>query len=88
MTDVVRTIQLFGAFRRFGTTVAVEAPADATAAALKRRLAETLRSGRSDIDVDSLVAVSVLATEREVLGDTAVPPVDARLAVLPPVSGG
>lgn len=86
MTDIVRTIQLFGAFRRFGTTVEIAAPGDATAAALKQHLAAILRD--TDPNAEALVAVSVLATDREVLDDAAVPPPGARLAALPPVSGG
>lgn len=88
MTDIVRTIRLFGAFRRFGASIDVAAPDGATAAALKRQLAEALRNTGRATDVDALVAVSVLATDHEVLDDAAVPPPDARLAALPPVSGG
>lgn len=88
MSDIVRTIHLYGAFRRFGNAVTITSPAGATAGALKRRLAETLRDEKGDPGAENLVAVSALATDREVLADTAVPPEDARLAVLPPLSGG
>lgn len=88
MTDIVRTIRLFGAFRRFGASIEVAAPDGATAAVLKTHLADALRNTGRDAEVDALVAVSVLATDREVLDDAAVPPPDAPLAALPPVSGG
>lgn len=88
MNDVVWTIRLFGAFRRFGTTVDVPAPDGATAGELKRKLAATLRGERNDPNAEGLVSVSVLATDREVLDDNAVLSAGLNLSVLPPVSGG
>lgn len=87
MNDTTFTIRLFGSLRRFGPTVDVTAPQGSPALALKRCLAERLIGLTGDRGVLALVAFAALACDCEVLHDSAVPPADARLAILPPVSG-
>lgn len=86
MTDLLWSIRLFGAFRRFGTSVAITAPALASVADLKTRIAEALAP--RDPAVAGLVAHSALATDTLVLRDDETVEAGASLAILPPVSGG
>jgi molybdopterin converting factor small subunit len=88
LSDTTWTIRLFGGFRRFGTDIAVTAPEGTHARALKARLAQQLARDHGDLGATALVALSALASDREVLDDLAIPAPGSRLAILPPVSGG
>ena len=60
----------------------IELPASATVGELRRRLTELLPA------LGSLVEHSALAVNDEFAGDSLILPVDAEVALLPPVSGG
>ena len=64
------------------SALAVELSDGSTVAALRRRLAEKFPA------LAGLLAHSAVAVNDEFAADTAVLPPDARIALLPPVSGG
>ncbi len=81
MQDI--TIQLFGAFRPLGTTMALQVPKGASVHDVRAAFADTLPK-----DLHDLLEVSRFADERAVLAENAIVIENSTLAVLPPVSGG
>ncbi len=77
------TVQLFGAFRPLGEEMVLDLPDGASIGDLRITFQEKLPS-----DLHELLEVSRFADERVVLAETATFSSDARLAILPPVSGG
>jgi molybdopterin converting factor small subunit len=83
MKKITVSIRLFGAFRKYGEVVILEAPAGVGIDELKELLSSWIGGMEAH-----LVADSVFANEKEVLAAGAVIEKDANLAVLPPVCGG
>ena len=92
MNDVatpVREIQikLFGAFRQFhrGPVLTLEVASDSTVAQVRERVGLMFED---DANAKTLLKASAFATDRRVLDENEPVPVDAELALLPPVCGG
>ena len=85
-TQEVR-IKLFGGFRQFRSesVLAVELEAEPTVADLR---AQVVRAFGDDDNALSLLKASAFATDTRVLDDDETVPMDADLALLPPVCGG
>jgi molybdopterin converting factor small subunit len=83
MKTITVNVQLFGAFRKYGETAVLEAPAGVGVNELKELLSRWIGGMEAH-----LVANSVFANEKEVLAAGAVIEKDANLAVLPPICGG
>ncbi|PHS21588.1 MAG: hypothetical protein COA85_12940 [Robiginitomaculum sp.] len=81
MQDI--TIQLFGAFRPLGATMALQVPKGASVHDVRAAFADNLPK-----DLHDLLEVSRFADERAVLAENAIVVENSKLAVLPPVSGG
>lgn len=77
------TIQMkfFGAFRKFGESLALQVPVGTNVAAIKAEL-------QSKLNGESLVSDSVLADDSVILRDDDILEGDAALSILPPVCGG
>jgi molybdopterin converting factor subunit 1 len=82
MTTV--TVRLFARARDLAgaATVAVDLPAGAPVADLRRRLADRVPA------LAALLPRCAVAVNEEYAGDEAAVPADAEVALLPPVSGG
>jgi len=80
-------IRMFGGFRQFRSEseLAVELQAAPTVADLRAQVA---RAFRDDDNALSLLKASAFATDTRVLDDDEAVPLDADLALLPPVCGG
>jgi molybdopterin synthase sulfur carrier subunit len=89
MGEIRVDIELFGAFRRYAPdeVVSLRVPADSSVDEVKAALIDALAAGGAAPDA-ALVAASPLATDSEILPRGARLAHDARLAILPPVSGG
>lgn len=85
-TQEVR-IKLFGGFRQFRSQaeLAVEMESASTVADLRAQVARALGD---DDNALSLLKASAFATDTRVLDDDEPVPLDADLALLPPVCGG
>ncbi|MCC7259483.1 MAG: MoaD/ThiS family protein [Alphaproteobacteria bacterium] len=81
------TLQLFGAFRPFGDTLALELPERGTVADLRPLLAAQLENSTTPLP-KGLIKSSRFATETEILAESAPLAHGAVLAIIPPVSGG
>ncbi len=81
MNDVI--IQMFGAFRPMGTDIRLSLPVGATVVDVRKAFSDKIPG-----DLHDLLAVSRFADERAILAENAVLPDGAKLAILPPVSGG
>lgn len=82
-------VSLFGAFRgqEPDDRVALTLPDEARVAALRVALVQHARNHWPDAQA-ALLRYSAFASPTEVLRDADAIPVDGRMAVLPPVSGG
>lgn len=80
---ITRVVRLSGRLRKLGESVEIDVPADATASTLRSVVARAVRALGDDARA-SLVGVSVLTTERGVLGPDDVPSPDTVLTILPP----
>lgn len=82
-------LKLFGAFRDYDPApyIVLEVAEGAKVADLRRAVLDYATS-RWPAFRPGLLAGSAFASDTEVLRDDAVLPVDGRMAVLPPVSGG
>lgn len=80
-------IKLFGGFRQFRSesTLVLELESVSTVADLRAQLARVFED---DDNALSLLKASAFATDTRVLDDNESVPVDADLALLPPVCGG
>lgn len=81
------TLQLFGAFRPFGDTLALDLPEHGTVADLRPLLAARLENGTTVLP-KGLIKSSRFATETEILPESTPLRNGAVLAIIPPVSGG
>ncbi|MDC7684430.1 hypothetical protein PQU92_14180 [Asticcacaulis sp. BYS171W] len=83
-------IELFGAFKRFGTNgfVDLEVTLPIMIRDLRQVLADHLSETHDGFSREGLYKVSAFATDTAVLPAGAIIDVPTRLAVIPPVSGG
>ena len=82
-------VALFGAFRQFdpGARIEIDLKDDARVADLRQALADYARANWPGF-APGLLARSAFASERLILRESEPIPAEARLAVLPRVSGG
>lgn len=80
-------IKLFGGFRQFRreSALVVDMESTFTVADLRRRVAGVFADDENAL---SLLKASAFATDKRVLDEDETVPVDADLALLPPVCGG
>jgi molybdopterin converting factor small subunit len=81
--EIVITVRLFGAFRKYGESVTFRVPSGTSVQGVKERLGSEL--GISDT---ALIHDSAIANDDEIVGGNAVFARDSLLAILPPVCGG
>ena len=83
------SVQLFGAFRQFQSEaqLQLDVPGDATVRDVRQAIANHAAAHWPGFPV-GLLQVSALASEEAILDGAATVSDGARLAVLPPVSGG
>lgn len=83
------TLRLFGAFRNLQAEPNYEFNGVAsTVGELKAALAREFTAKNASFDAAGLLAKSAVANDTQVLADHDLVSPDARLALLPPVSGG
>jgi len=80
---ITRVVRLSGRLKKLGLSVEIDVPANATTSTLRSAVARAVRSLGDDARA-SLVGVSILVTEKGVLGPDEVPSPDAVLTILPP----
>lgn len=83
MKQIAIDIKLFGAFRKFGKTLALKVPSGSSAGFVKEALSRMLKGGEA-----ALVFDSALADDKKILPDDHILETDAALSILPPVCGG
>lgn len=81
-------IQLFGALREAEPAGGLKLDVDVDTIGALRRLVQAHADARWPEQARALLPRSAFASERSVLRDADPVPVDGRLALLPPVSGG
>ncbi len=84
------TLQLFGAFRELESSgrLTLELPEHARVADLRLAFAEAAKARHGERFRPGLLAVSVFASDQELLREDCALAGLAQVAVLPPVSGG
>lgn len=78
---ILVNIKLFGAFRKFGESIAISVSTGSKVSEVKAALQEKLNG-------EGLVSDSVLANDNAILRDHDVLDSDTELSILPPVCGG
>ncbi len=84
------TVQLYGAFRRFGNGRSIEVSINepVTVSQLRNKMLASLREVAPQFKEEGLLADSAFADAKSLLGETSMVSEGDTLAILPPVCGG
>lgn len=89
--DSICEIQLFGAFREFDESgkIKLQIQNQATVLEIKNQImCQLKKKSKPGVDIEALMKVSMIATDKELLQDGDIVGNQKTLAILPPVCGG